>query len=559
MEGTESGTEQAKGSVPLRTHSNENLLKFDTHDKYSTVASVKKAIMRSLPPPKTNVPPQPLFTGLLRMAKSPNTPLLFLAFETPEHRAAAAEMLSTMSFRGRKPWHEVPVTPRDLQLTYKGAGRKRERTEDAEGRSKVTQWGGCPMEEQLQRKKEHCLQVMRAITLGGGTEYEKLFTGIHPSPHQTGYRNHVQFTFGFTEAGEPTIGFLKGSVIDGIYAVESVLEKDIETVNPLAKLVADAVMTVYHLFKPLEKGGLEVYDKIKEEGFWRRLQVRHNVLGEVMVDAEMDTESVAEDIVASVKAQLVAALQGETLRKKLCAAHGKDTANIVSVQYHHGTGMNPAPPEAPRHVLFGSATLTEHLLGLQFELSPTSFFQVNTAGMELLLRETVAVAELTPETTLLDLCCGTGTIGIALAKHVKRVIGIELVESAVRDARLNAERNGVRNATFNCGRVEHLLPSVISQLSPEDRMDIVAILDPPRAGVTPTVLKWIRGTATIRRLVYISCEQKALQRDCPPLTKPATKAYRESPFNVVAGFAIDMFPHTPHVEMVAVLSRSNSS
>ncbi|RHW74503.1 Ribosomal protein L11 methyltransferase (PrmA) [Trypanosoma brucei equiperdum] len=179
--------------------------------------------------------------------------------------------------------------------------------------------------------------------------------------------------------------------------------------------------------------------------------------------------------------------------------------------------------------------------------------------MELLLRETVAVAELTPETTLLDLCCGTGTIGIALAKHVKRVIGIELVESAVRDARLNAERNGVRNATFNCGRVEHLLPSVISQLSPEDRKDIVAILDPPRAGVTPTVLKWIRGTATIRRLVYISCEQKALQRDCPPLTKPATKAYRESPFNVVAGFAIDMFPHTPHVEMVAVLSRSNSS
>nr|CCC89379.1 conserved hypothetical protein [Trypanosoma congolense IL3000] len=543
---------------PLRTHSNDNLLKFDTHDKYSTLAAVKKMIMRDLPPPKTNEPPQPLFNGLLRMAKSPQTPLLFLAFETPEHRAAAAELLGTMTFRKKKPWHEVAVTERDLRLTYKGAGRKRERADEAPSQSKVTQWVGCPMEEQLARKKAHCLRVMKTITTLKGSDHEKLFAGVHPSPEQSGYRNHVQLTFGFTDAKEPSIGFLRGSVVEGMYTIDSVLEKDIVTVNVLAKLIAEAIMSVYYMFKPPNKGGLEVYDKTKDKGFWRRLQVRHNTLGEVMLDVEVDMESVSTEVVDDVKVQLSGILQGSELRAKLCAACGKDTAAVVSAHYHHGTGMNPAPPETTRHLLLGRSTLTERLSGLQFELSPTSFFQVNTAGMELLLHEAVAVAELRPSTTLLDLCCGTGTIGLSLAKYVKRVIGIELVESAVHDARRNAERNGICNTTFHCGRVEHLLPDIISQLGPDDREDIVAVLDPPRAGVTPTVLKWIRGTAPIRRVVYISCEQKALERDCPPLTKPATKAYRETPFSVVAGFAMDLFPHTPHVEMVVVLARNSN-
>ncbi|RNF12810.1 methyltransferase [Trypanosoma conorhini] len=552
------GGEEAAGGpgddVVLREHSNENLLKFDTHDKYSTTSVIKKMISKSLPPPKTNAPPQPLFNGLLRMGKNPNTPLLFMAFQTPEDRVAAAALLRGMQFRGKKQWQEVPVTQRDLHLTHKGNSRKRPRDGESVGQSKVSQWEGCAMEEQLSRKRLHCLQVMKAIA-PRGEKHEALFTGIHASPELTGYRNHVQLSFGYTEGGEPSIGFLKGAMLEGTCAIDSALEKDIVTMNPVAKTVAQAVMSVYHAFSSPEKGGLLGFDKVKQHGFWRKLQVRHNVRGEVMVDVELDIDSAEAAVVDEVKAQLTDTLSSEALRRKLSIAFGKDTAAVVSAQYHHGTGISSPPADVPRHVLFGTPTLTESLAGLQFELSPTSFFQVNTPGMELLLREAAKVAALNPTTTLLDLCCGTGTIGLTLAKYVKQVIGIELVESAVRDARRNAERNNITNATFHSGRVEHLLPNIINALPVEDRTDIVAILDPPRAGVTPTVLKWIRGTPNIRRVVYISCEQKALERDCPPLTKPTTKAYRGLPFGVVAGFAVDLFPHTPHVEMVAVLAR----
>ncbi|RNF15272.1 methyltransferase [Trypanosoma cruzi] len=554
-----SGSKEESSGVPddrviLHEHSNENLLKFDTHDKYSTISAIKKMIMKSLPPPKTNAPPQPLFNGLLRMGKNPNTPLLFMAFRTPEDSTAAAELLRGVFFRGRKQWQELPVTQRDLQLTHKGSSRKRSRGGEVLGQSKVAQWEGLAMEEQLARKKAHCLRVTEAIA-PPGDKYAELFAGVHVSPELTGYRNHVQLSFGYSETGEPSIGFLKGAMIEGTCAIHSALGKDIVTMNPLAKQVAEAVMSVCHLFLLPEKGGLMVFDKVKQQGFWRKLQVRHNVLGEVMVDMELDIDSAEASVVSEVKTHLINTLFSEGLRAKLSMISGKETASVVSAQYHHGTGISSSSVDEPRHILFGTPTLTEHLLGLRFELSPTSFFQVNTSGMELLLCETAKVAALGPKTTLLDLCCGTGVIGLTLAKHVKRVIGIELVESAVSDARQNAKRNDIANATFCSGRVEHLLPDIINSLPEEDKTDIVAILDPPRAGVTTTVLKWIRGTPTIRRVVYISCEQKALERDCPSLTKSTTKAYRGLPFELVASFAVDLFPHTPHVEMVAVLAR----
>ncbi|KAH9601266.1 (Uracil-5)-methyltransferase family [Trypanosoma melophagium] len=548
-------TSKISEGVVLREHSNENLLKFDTHDKYSTTSAMKKLIMKELPPPKTNAPPEPLFNGLLRMGKNPNTPLLFMAFQTPEDSAAAAVLLRGMQFRGKRKWREVPVTQRDLQLTHKGGGsKKRPRDEVTAGQSKVAQWEGYTMEEQLARKKARCMQVTRGI-IPTNVPNERIFAGIHPSPQQSGYRNHVQLSFGYTGNGKPSIGFLKGAMVEGTCAIDSVLEKDIITMHPLAKVVASAVLSVYDEFVSPEKGGLEVFDKMKQRGFWRKLQVRHNVLGEVMVDMELDIESIDTSLANHVKERLSSVLQSDTLKERLQEVHGTNTASVVSAQYHHGTGISSLPQDLPRHTLFGKPTLTEHLSGLQFELSPTSFFQVNTPGMELLLRETVKLAELHSATTLLDLCCGTGTIGLTLAKYVKRVIGIELVESAIRDAKLNSERNNVNNTTFYCGRVEQLLPDILNALPKEDRGDIVVILDPPRAGVTSTVLKWIRGTPTIRRVVYISCEQKALERDCPALTKPTTKAYRGMPFDVTSTLAVDLFPHTPHVEMVAVLAR----
>jgi tRNA (uracil-5-)-methyltransferase len=551
------------GAVQLHEHSNANLLKIDTHDTYSTVGAIKKLIVKALPVAQRDPPPQPLLKGLIRINKNPKNAYLFMAFETPEDRAAASTFLQTLSHRGRS-WTEATVSTRDLELTYKGQS-KRKREDDVSGcpaasRSKLTQYEHLTMEEQLDLKKRHCLDVMRVLLpsrIYGYNTAQDRFVSILASPVKEGYRNHVNLSFGFSADGTPSLGFLEGSLVDGTAAVmpATLPDKDISTMNAAAKVVAVAVMELYGEFSDAAKGGLEVFDKVNARGFWRKLQVRHNVRGEVMVDLEVDPSTTTAEVWSQVRQRLVAVMTSEAVHAKLMSATGLPTAAVVSVQCHSHTGISSLPFDAPRDVLYGATTLTETLAGLQYELSPTAFFQVNTPGMEAMLQKVTEVAELHPGTTLLDLCSGTGTIGLTLAKYVKKVIGIELVESAVANAQRNAERNGIANAVFHCGRVEHLLPTVINALSAEERNDIVAILDPPRAGVNGTVLKWIRGTETIRRVVYISCEQKALERDCPGLTKPSTKAYRGAPFDVTAGFAVDLFPHTHHVEMVVVLTR----
>lgn len=538
----------------LRQHSNDNLTKIDTHDKFSTCQALKKYIIKMLGK-KIDPAASPLFKGMQRMNKNPKTQFVFMAFETPEDQKAAVELLEQVTFRGT-PWKSVEVREADLAVTHKG-GNKRPRSGGAEDSSKLTQYEKYPLERQLELKKQHCLKVMRQIVPSrphGWEAYAKRFLGIVESPLLRGYRNHVSLSFGETAAGEPSLGFMTGAFVDGHGTIESAVEegKDIVTMNAVSKAVAVATMDVY---RAMAGHGLTVFDKGPATGFWRKLQVRHNVHGEVMVDAEVDEDSVPAETFAAWRRYFVETLTSEETAEKLRAATGMATAKVVSVQYHKHTGISSVRDELPRVVLAGAGTLTETLAGLEYELSPTAFFQVNTPGMERMLERVQSVAELSPTTTLLDLCSGTGTIGLTLARHVKRVIGIEVVESAVENAKRNAERNGITNASFLCGRVEHLLPQVISGLAPEDRADIVAILDPPRVGVNTTVLKWIRGTATIRRVVYISCEQKALERDCPALTKPATKAYWGTPFEVTSGFAVDLFPHTHHVEMVAVLNR----
>lgn len=131
-------------------------------------------------------------------------------------------------------------------------------------------------------------------------------------------------------------------------------------------------------------------------------------------------------------------------------------------------------------------------------------FTVNTRAAEVLYSSIVEAAEVTKDSIVLDLCCGTGTIGLVMAKHVKQVYGIELVETAVTDARHNAEVNGVENIEFIAARVEDALEGVLStNLRLGD--DVVVILDPPRSGVHATVIESLRKAGLVRRLVYVAC------------------------------------------------------
>jgi len=209
--------------------------------------------------------------------------------------------------------------------------------------------------------------------------------------------------------------------------------------------------------------------------------------------------------------------------------------------------VEPAP-----ELLWGEAAIQETLLGRTFNISPQAFFQVNSGGAELLYKTVGDIAGLTDKTSLVDVCCGTGTIGLCLADRVKNVVGVEMVSEAVRDAQKNAESNGVTNCTFYCGKAEDILPNILRDV---DNKKIVAIVDPPRAGLHPRALAAIRNTLAIQTLVYVACDAKNAMKNFVDLSRPASKTAKGDPFLPVKIIPVDLFPHSKGFELVILFER----
>jgi tRNA (uracil-5-)-methyltransferase len=562
---------------------NENLVKFNTFDTYSTPQQAKKNIGKFVPPEEGAVAGTPqsiskALLGLTRAGKNPSTPYLFLTYDTAEHRdAALALILGAVSSRS-KPWTMEPISNWDLNVTHKRGKRDREGPASAkagggleEGPS-VAPWVNVPYSDQLLRKQEHCKGILKTINKYSAVRDGSLRTGamlstVIPSTMLAGYRNNIQLSCGYSKDGLPLCGFNAGQSVEGNVSV--IPPHTIPTVHPIAIAVADSFLE--KVFEP-HKVIFTMYCKATQTGFWRKLHIRHNKESEVMLDIEANPTGFDEGALNVIRAALSAwasEFRAPVLPAEVdpssedSAAVATITAKFVSLLFHLYGGTSTAPNDLPREVLYGGPTLDQTLFDLHFDLSAEAFFQVNRPTTELLLRRVVAEAELdASKTVLLDLCCGTGTIGLCLSKHVKRVIGVEMVEAAVENAKVNAIRNGVTNASFVCGRVEHALKGVLDDVLRSDAAllsstapDIVAILDPPRCGVHNSVLKWLRNCNAVRRIVYISCDQRALETDCEPLCKPASKNLPGYPFRVCNAFGVDLFPHTPHVEMIVTLRR----
>ena len=206
------------------------------------------------------------------------------------------------------------------------------------------------------------------------------------------------------------------------------------------------------------------------------------------------------------------------------------------------TGKSDAIVDPLVSTLWGDEILEEYLEDKVFEISPFSFFQTNTKGAEVLYSTVKKFLGETSGKNVLDLFCGTGSIGIFCASQAKKMVGVEMVEEAVEKARKNAIKNGVLNATFHAGKVEKVLPEILENNS----FDTV-IIDPPRAGMHPKALQYICNLP-VKKLVYISCNPSTLERDAKLL-----KQARGWKLTRVQG--VDMFPHTPHLEVVSVLER----
>lgn len=260
------------------------------------------------------------------------------------------------------------------------------------------------------------------------------------------------------------------------------------------------------------------------EGFLRHLVIRQGVhTGETLVNL------VTNGFVHKRMEQLATTLQNDC----------PEVTTLVNT-IHTGLGQTSIGEET--RTIYGPGLLHDTIGGLTFEIDPHAFFQTNTKGAEVLYTAAREAAGLTADALLYDLYCGAGTISLFCAPHVKHVVGVELVPEAVANAKANAERNGISNATFVAGDMLKLFtPEFVREHGTPD----VLIVDPPRAGMHHKVVKQIAELAP-ERLVYVSCNPRSQARDLAGLLDTYT-VERVQP--------VDMFPHTAHVETVMTLRR----
>ncbi|MGB9499869.1 MAG: 23S rRNA (uracil(1939)-C(5))-methyltransferase RlmD [Dissulfuribacterales bacterium] len=382
--------------------------------------------------------------------------------------------------------------------------------------------GGCKWqffkyEKQLEYKQRHVREALKHI---GGFEDVKVYP-TRASERIFEYRNKMEFSCSDRrwllpdELGNESIdiGFALGLHVPGTF--HKVLDIDKCLIYPATG--NDIVNTVRQYMK---KSGCPLYGLRSHKGFWRFLMVRHSVaLDQWLVN-----------IVTSSKDLAVVAPLADTLREKfsnVASVVNNVTANIASV----------AVGEYEIH-LAGEQSLKEKLGPYKFEISANSFFQTNTRGAVALYNTVKEYAHLTGKDNVLDLYSGTGTIPIWLSDSAKQITGIEIVESAIADAKENCRRNNISNCNFIAGDIRHLIADI-------SRKPDVLIIDPPRTGMHPDVVKQVLELAP-ERIVYVSCNPATLARDL---------GLMKDKYRIIEVQPVDMFPHTYHIEAVAKLDR----
>jgi 23S rRNA (uracil1939-C5)-methyltransferase len=404
--------------------------------------------------------------------------------------------------------------------------------------------GGCqlqyaPYEEQLKLKRQHVVDCFERIGGFEEAEVEEVIgVAVEDGKPPKFYRNKMEFSFGYDEAMNFVLGMhIPGRRYDILDLEKCYLQSEASVV---------IVNAVRKFFK--EKIGDEAYSPYQYScglGFLRSLFVREGKrTGEIMINLATshvlpgDWKKVSEEF-------------GEMLKNLELPARDGEAWRISSIVWSQVISKRGQRKRIEEEVLFGEEILREKMVidtaegqdELTFEIRPQAFFQVNTLQAEVLYAEVLKlVIEVAGESVVervFDLFCGTGTIGMFVAKHVEEVVGVELNEDSVRAARANATANGISNIEFICGDVGKVLKDISA------RPDLI-IVDPPRAGLSPKMIEKIVEFEA-PNIIYVSCNPSTLARDCQVLG--------ESGFQIKKIQPVDMFPHTYHIENVCLLSR----
>lgn len=333
---------------------------------------------------------------------------------------------------------------------------------------------------------------------------------------------------------------------------------------------ACAVVDVVDEF--LASSPLPPYDTKSHLGFWRTLTIRTsrrtNECMLIFIHAPVimeggPKECRSEDfsgIFDQEKERLVGCL-----RKADLPVDGQGPMKVTSIYFQEFDGLSHPSPGHPVQHVYGKTHLLEKLGNCFFQISPGAFFQVNTEGAEILYRLVVdrvrEVSENSSHTLLFDVCCGTGTIGLTCMKEgvVGQVVGVDISEPAIENAKMNAELNGLDVETkirFVAARAEEVLSQEIGRAKQDPDITFVAVVDPAREGLHADVVKTLRANKRINRIVYVSCNPTgSLVRDAALLCSPPTKRYSGRAFKITSASPVDMFPMTSHCEMVMVFDR----
>ena len=383
--------------------------------------------------------------------------------------------------------------------------------------------GGCKWQHlsyhaQLQFKQKYVEENIRRI---GGIE--TLFLPIVPSPMQRYYRNKLEYTFAdkrwLTEfSGErpkehiPGLGFHVPRRFDKVLDIERCFLQD-ETGNAIRNFVKELAL----------KNKWEFYDPKHRRGWLRNLMIRNTIGGEWMV-------------------VLIVNEGNDENREILLSALLRAFPFITSLQYIINTKSNDSFTDLETQVFSGRDFIEENMEGLRFRIGAKSFYQTNPHQALRLYQVTREMAGLQGHETVYDLYTGTGTIAQFVAQRASKVVGIEYVERAIEDAKANAKLNNIHNVHFYAGDMKEVLNDALVERHGAPH---VIITDPPRAGMHEDVVRKMMEMHP-QRIVYVSCNPSTQARDLAILNEK----YRSLKVQPV-----DMFPHTDHVESVALLEK----
>ena len=373
--------------------------------------------------------------------------------------------------------------------------------------------GGCmyqtmSYEEQMRMKGQQVKEILDAVIEG-----DYIFEGVKASPKEFAYRNKMEFSFGDEYKDGPlSLGLhKKGSTYDVLTAGDCKLVHE------------DLTKILLCVLEHFQEKKVSYYKKMQHVGYLRHLLLRRgDKTGEILVNLVTTTQEEHEM---------------EPLVQKLLALdlEGK----IVGILHILNDSLSDVVQSDETRILYGQDYFYEELLGMEFKITPFSFFQPNSCGAEVLYQTVRDYIGDIKDMVVYDLFSGTGTIGQMLAPVAKEVIGVEIIEEAVEAAKENAARNGLSNCKFIAGDVFKVLDEI------EEKPDVI-VLDPPRDGIHPKALPKILDYG-VDRIVYVSCKVTSLARD---LEMMQARGYQ-----VVKCVAVDQFVHTVHVETICCLQK----